>query len=64
MSEGTLAGMDVSDGRVTGLRLSDGSTLRADMYVDASNVAASLMRALADPDWQDWRAARPGGPKA
>ncbi|MAW98638.1 MAG: tryptophan halogenase [Sphingomonas sp.] len=55
VSEGTLAGMDVSDGRVTGLRLSDGSTLRADMYVDASNVAASLMRALADPDWQDWR---------
>ncbi len=44
----------VADGRVTAIRLDDGTPLSADLYVDATNAAALLIGTLADGDWQDW----------
>lgn len=40
--------------RVTGLRLADGRTVSADLYVDATGPAATL-RSAVDDEWQDWR---------
>lgn len=48
-----LAEAIVTDGRIDHLRLRDDSDLVADLYVDATNAAASLI-GLLDSEWQDW----------
>lgn len=50
----------VTDERVTALRLGDGSSLTADLYVDATNAARRVIGALpGGGEWQDWTAFLP-----
>ena len=44
----------VAEGRVTAIRLDDGTQLIADLYVDATNAEALLISALDDGNWRDW----------
>lgn len=44
---GTLASVEVADGRIAGVTMDDGRVVTADLYVDASGPAARLLGALA-----------------
>ena len=50
-----IAAIESQDGKITGLKLKDGETLSADLYVDASGPDASLISALEDADIQTTR---------
>lgn len=60
LSGDLIAVEQAQDGSVTGLRLDDGTRLEADLYVDCSGAAASLISKVADAfeDWSDWLPAR------
>lgn len=49
-----LRTVEVADGRLSALVLDDGSTLSADLYVDATDVAARLSAPLGEA-WESWR---------
>jgi len=50
-----IVSIENSDGKITGLKLKDGETLSADLYVDASGPDASLISALEDTNIQTTR---------
>ncbi|MEN2748370.1 tryptophan 7-halogenase [Sphingomonas sp. T9W2] len=47
---GSVVGVDVAEGVIAGVRLDDGTQVRADLYVDCSGPAAMLLSAMAC-DW-------------
>jgi tryptophan 7-halogenase len=49
-----INGVAVAEGRVAALRLADGATIAADLYVDATGEAAHLLSALGSR-WESWR---------
>jgi tryptophan halogenase len=53
VAAGAFSKAEIHGERVTALRLDDGGRLEADLYVDATNSEARLIR-IFDDDWQDW----------